>query len=39
MVRRLTVNEAKPMTDRPRRTFDRGNDRGGNGGGDWNSRS
>ncbi len=27
--RKLTVNEARPMTDRPRRTFDRGNDRGG----------
>lgn len=38
--RTLTVNEARPMTDRPKRTFNRGGDRGGFGGGsgrrnDW----
>ena len=27
--RNVKVNEARPMEDRPRRTFDRGNDRGG----------
>jgi RNA recognition motif-containing protein len=33
--RKLTVNEAKPMSDRPpRRNFDR-NDRGGSDRGDW----
>ena len=26
--RNVKVNEARPMEDRPRRTFDRGNDRG-----------
>jgi cold-inducible RNA-binding protein len=32
--RKLIVNEARPMTDRPRRSFgDRGGDRGGHGGG------
>ena len=30
--RRLTVNEARPMEERPRRSFDRGGDRGGFGG-------
>ncbi len=34
--RSLTVNEARPMEDRPRRDFRGGNDRGGFGGGRGN---
>jgi RNA recognition motif-containing protein len=36
--RTLTVNEARPMEDRPRRDFRGGNDRGGYGGGDRGNR-
>ena len=39
--RTITVNEARPREDKPRRDFggDRGGDRGGNGGGSFRQRS
>lgn len=37
--RPITVNEARPREERPRRDFGGGNDRGGNGGGSFRQRS
>jgi RNA recognition motif-containing protein len=37
--RAISVGLARPKEDRPRRDFDGGNDRGGNGGGSFRQRS